>query len=163
MFKLCIGIIALLIVGVLSFTASRLSALQDNPQPTTAEQVADGFWKTWEGVRPSEAVQKAWPEQREWDAIGRAADDFQSNAIGGKCLGHSEVARKALGPNVQYISYYAIYQPTPLRVEMLCYKAADQWNIIALHVDANPQHWLTQANQQQFGSGTDGNANAGQQ
>ncbi|HXE55958.1 MAG TPA: hypothetical protein VN541_23230 [Tepidisphaeraceae bacterium] len=162
MLKLCLGIVAGLVVIVLGFTASRSMALQDNPQPSNYQDVVDNFWKTWENSRPSEAIQRAWPDQRDWDAIGRAADEFQSNATGQKCLGHAEITHKALSPTMQYLCFYAQYAPTPLRVEMLCYKATDQWQIIALHVDAAPARWLAEANYQQFGSGSDATAGQGQ-
>ena len=59
MLKLCLGIVAGLVVIVLGFTASRSMALQDNPQPSNYQDVVDNFWKTWENSRPSEAIQRA--------------------------------------------------------------------------------------------------------
>lgn len=107
------------------------------------------FWGRWEGVKPSEAIRRAGPTvdyQRQWDELGQHADDFQAHS-GGRCLGHSEIARKSLGDNMQYMAFYAIYDPTPLRVQLLMYRAKDTWTVLSLRVDGEPGRWLEEAAQ----------------
>src|SRR5205807_3477199 len=85
------------------------------------------------------------PERRkEWEPIGRAADDFQVRS-GGKCIGHSLIAHKALGDRVEFVSYYAIYERSPMRVRLLFYKYQDKWTPIGLRIDSTPGRWLEEA------------------
>ena len=83
--------------------ADRTRAADGDSKPVAGmEQSAAEFWGRWEGVKPSEAIRRAAtvPDyQRVWDEIGQRADEFQSRS-GGRCLGHSEIARKSLGENM---------------------------------------------------------------
>src|SRR5579864_291238 len=125
-----------LLAVVFSVTGSR--AVQNSRQEAkAADQAIEDFWKRWEGGSPSTAIRNAWPAQREWDAVGRDADEFQ-NRSGGKCLGHSPVIRRSLGANVEFACFYALYDPTPMRVQMLYYRSSDKWNLIGLRIDTNP-------------------------
>jgi hypothetical protein len=158
--KLYVGIVALVVVAAVGLTARWGRAVQEGPKAEGYQGVADHFWAQWEGTRPSEAVHGLSPDLGTWDQIGRTADDFQAQ-FGGKCLGHTEIAQKSLGPSLHYICYLAHYNPSPLRVEMLCYRATDTWTVIGFRVDANPARWLAQASETQLGTSTD--AAAGQQ
>jgi hypothetical protein len=160
--KLYAGIVVVAVVAV-AMTAKWSRALQDAPKADGYQPVVDHFWAQWEGTRPSEAVHTLSPDQGVWDQIGRAADDFQTNA-GGKCLGHSEISQRSLGPNLHYLCYLAHYQPSPLRIEILCYKATDTWTVVGFRVDATPARWLAEASEMQLGSATaeGANNNAGQ-
>ena len=114
------------------------------------QQTIDQFWANWEGGKPSDALRRApvmQDDQRMWDELGRRADDFQSRSNGGRPNGHSEVARKSLGDNMQYVVYLSLYDPTPLRVHLLLYRAKDTWSIIALRIDGDPSRWLDEAAQ----------------
>ena len=114
------------------------------------DPMLDEFWGRWEGVKPSEAIIRAAPTpelQRAWDDIARRADDYQSRA-GGRCLGHSEITQKSLGENVEYVSYFAHYDPTPLRVQILCYRSKDTWRLINLRIDDEPSRWMEEVSGQ---------------
>jgi hypothetical protein len=114
------------------------------------QQTIDQFWANWEGGKPSDALKRApvmQDDQRMWDELGRRADDFQSHSNGGRPSGHSEVVRKSLGDNMQYVVYPSLYDPTPLRVHLLLYRAKDTWSIIALRIDGDPSRWLDEAAQ----------------
>lgn len=120
------------------------------------EPAADEFWKRWETTRPSDAIRQAAPTaeyQRAWDRMAQAADDFQSRT-GGKCLGHSEIVRRPLGERMAYVSFLALYDPVPLRVQMLYYRAQDKWTPISVRIDAAPSRWLQEANPLQAGGST---------
>jgi hypothetical protein len=132
--------------------------------PQALEQTIGEFWNRWEGIKPSEALRRSAPtpdDQRAWEDLGRHADDYQSRT-GGRCLGHSELARKSLGDNMQYIVFFALYEPTPLRVHLLLYKAKDNWTIIALKIDGEPYRWLEEAAQSQLPTPPAGSSNAPQ-
>jgi hypothetical protein len=131
----------------------RTRAADGDPKPTPGvDQTAAEFWGRWEGVKPSEAIRRAatTPDhQRDWDETGQRADDFQSRS-GGRCLGHSEIARKSLGDNMHYVAFLALYDPMPVRVQLLFYRAKDTWTIIDLRLDAEPHRWLEEAQQSQM-------------
>jgi hypothetical protein len=151
----------MLLVGCLAvmMTARWSHAVQQAPHDATGggyQALADRFWTQWEGARPSEAVHALSPDLAAWDNLGHAADDFQAST-GGKCLGHSEVARKSMGSNMEYICFLAHYKPAPLRIEMLCYKADDIWTVIAFKIDNSPQRWMTEASAMQLGAPADNN------
>ena len=142
-----------LLAIIFCVTGSR--AVQSPQQAAAgADSAIEDFWKRWEGGSPSIAIRNAWPAQRQWDAVGREADEFQ-NRTGGKCLGHSPVARRSLGPNVEFACFFALYDPTPMRVEMLYYRATDKWNLISLRIDGNPARWLREASVLQLGDAPD--------
>lgn len=127
------------------------------------EPAADEFWKRWETSRPSDAIRQAAPTadyQRAWDRMAQAADDFQSRT-GGKCLGHAEIVRRPLGERMAYVSFLALYDPVPLRVQMLYYRAQDKWAPISLRIDAAPSRWLQEANPLQAGGSTVSQAQGG--
>jgi hypothetical protein len=152
-----------LVVSVTIVLTARWSQAVPQAAPRDAagsgyQALADRFWTQWEAARPSEAVHSLSPDQGAWDNLGHLADDFQA-ATGGKCLGHSEVARKSMGSNMQYICFLAHYKPTPLRVEMLCYKADDIWTVIAFKINDSPQRWISEAGAVQLGAPADNNAN----
>ena len=155
--KLYAGFVVLAIVSV-TLIARWSRATQDAPKGEGPQAVTDHFWAQWEGTRPSEAVHALSPDQGYWDQVGQAADDFQTKA-GGKCLGHSEIARKQLGGHLEYICYLAHYNPSPLRIEMLCYRATDTWNVIGFRVDPNPARWLAEASETQLGNVSEQNNN----
>jgi hypothetical protein len=114
------------------------------------DQAAAEFWSHWEGAKPSDAIRRAAvtpDDQRLWDDLGRRADDFQSRSTGGRANGHSEIVRKSMGENMQYIVFLALYDPTPLRVHLLFYRAKDTWTVIALRIDGDPSRWLDEAAQ----------------
>jgi hypothetical protein len=146
----------LLVVAVAVLLTGRRSAAVDgdgrdgrNALPGL-EQAAGEFWGRWEGSKPSDAIRRAaitQDDQRSWDDLGRLADDFQGRSAGGRCLGHSEIARKSMGDNLQYLSYLALYDPTPIRVHLLYYRSKDTWNLIGLRIDGDPQRWLAEAAQ----------------
>jgi hypothetical protein len=107
----------------------------------------EDFWRLWESDRPSAAIRHAatTPEfQAAWQNLGQGADTFQDHA-GGRSLGHSEIHRRAIGDNMAYVSFLALYDPTPLRVQMLYYRAKDKWTAISLRIDSNPARWLAEA------------------
>jgi len=146
-------IMAIVIVGVVGAGLSMQwvrSARAARPLAPPAYQAElEEFWRRWEGDKPSEAIRHAaaTPDiQRAWEVAGRAADDFQNRA-GGKCLGHSEIIRKPLGERMEYIAFYALYEPTPIRVQMLYYCSKDRWTAISLRVDSGPGRWLDEASQ----------------
>jgi len=151
-------VMGLVVCVAITVTARRSSAIPQAAQPAPAayQALADRFWTQWEGARPSEAVHALSPDQGAWDSLGHAADDFQATT-GGKCLGHSEVSRKSMGSNMEYICYLAHYKPTPLRVEMLCYKADDIWTVIAFKIDNSPQRWMNEVGALQLGSAAEAN------
>lgn len=114
------------------------------------EQAATEFWSHWEGGKPSDALRRSpvmQDDQRMWDELGRRADDFQSHSTGGRPAGHSLITQRSLGDNLQYVVYLALYDPTPLRVHLLLYRARDTWTIIALRIDGDPSRWLDEAAQ----------------
>lgn len=159
--KLFAGVVVLVMLLVVGLTTRWSRALQDAPKPpTNLQTLTERFWTQWQTSRPSEAVHMLSPDQGTWDQAGRAADDFQANA-GGKCLGHSEITRRAMGPNLEYVCYLAHYNPLPVRVEMLCYKASDTWTVIGFRVDGNTTRWMNEAASFQLGSSAEA-PNAGQ-
>lgn len=163
MLKYLAGTLLAVVIAV-TLTSRWSHAVQQAPREaagTGYQALADRFWTQWEGARPSEAIRSLSPDLGTWDNVGHAADDFQA-ATGGKCLGHSEVARKSMGSNMEYICYLAHYKPAPLRVELLCYKADDIWSVISLKVDNSPQRWMAEVSATQLGAVADNpNANNG--
>lgn len=115
--------------------------------PASSDAAVTDFWKRWETVRPSEAIRQAAASpdyQRLWERLGQAADDFQGRS--GRCLGHSQIARRTLGDRMEYVSFFALYDPTPMRVQMLFYRASDKWSAVSVRIDASPYRWLQEAN-----------------
>jgi hypothetical protein len=154
--------IALVLVVSLGLTVKWTRALQDAPKVATPPQMlTDRFWTQWEGARPSEAVHALSPETGAWDQVGRAADDFQSNS-GGKCLGHSEIAHKSMGPNLEYHCFLAHYNPLPVRVEILLYRSTGPWTVIGFRMDNNTTRWMNEASSTLLGNATEGTGNAAQ-
>ena len=148
-----VAVLMTAVVLGLGLTAIKLRTVSAAPQQPQLgfEPDLDEFWRRWEGDKPSEAIRRAavTPEvQRLWEPIGRVADDFQNRA-GGKCLGHSEIVRKPLGDRMEYLAFYALYEPTPIRVQMLYYASKDKWTAVSLRVDAVPARWLEEASQPQ--------------
>ena len=144
---------ALVVAAVLTAALIGTRSRAADPEPHAAlpglDQTVAEFWGRWEGVKPSEAIRRANPNvdfQRMWDELGQHADDFQSRS-GGRCLGHSELAHKSLGENMQYFAFFALYDPTPLRVQLLLYRSKDAWTVISLHIDGEPNRWLEEAQQ----------------
>ena len=161
--KICIAI-AMVLVVCLGLTIRSTRATQDAPKgPGSPQALADQFWTHWEGSRPSEAIHALSPDKGFWDQAGRDADDFQTNS-GGKCLGHSEIAHKSMGPNLEYVCFLAHYNPLPIRVEMLLYRSNGPWTAIGFRIDANPSRWMNEASSTLLGNSQDtgGNANQGQ-
>lgn len=118
--------------------------------PAASAEISQ-FWDRWESQRPSEAIRLATTNtdlQRAWEQIGRTADEYQART-GGKCLGHSQITRKPLGDRMQYISFFALYDPSPMRVQMLYYRPRDAWTLLSIRVDFNPARWLEEQNQPQ--------------
>lgn len=137
-----VGLSGILVAGNLARSAG---ADRRDDLPYASE--LDAFWQTWEAGRPSEAIRRAAPSaemQSAWSQIGRAADDFHERS-GSKCLGHSQLERKRLGDAMEYVSLLAHYDPTPLRVQMLFYKARDKWSLIGIRVDSSTQRWINEA------------------
>jgi len=153
MTKWVAALMAVVVLGV-GLTAIKMRTVAAAPppqQPLGFEPDLDEFWRRWEGDKPSSAIRHAalTPElERAWEPIGRAADDFQNRA-GGKCLGHSEITRKPLGDRMEYLAFYALYEPTPIRVQILYYASKDKWTAISLRVDSIPSRWLEEASQPQ--------------
>jgi hypothetical protein len=144
--------IGLVVVVSLGVSVKWTRALQDAPKGAGSPQVlTDRFWTQWEGARPSEAVHALSPETGAWDQVGRAADDFQTNS-GGKCLGHSEIAHKPMGANLEYVCYLAHYNPVPVRVEMLLYRSTGPWTVIGFRMDNNTTRWMNEASSMQLGN-----------
>jgi len=143
---------AILIVGVLvGMLVSRMPVAraqnQEPAAPSGFEPELDRFWKLWETEQPSEALRRFAPNvPGDWERVYRAADDMHSR-LGGRCLGHSEIERKALGDRLVYLSFFAVYRLKPVRVELLYYKPHDKWTGIACHVDDNPNMWLQEVAQ----------------
>ena len=149
--KVYAGIVLVVLVGS-GLTVRWSRAVQESPRESPSLQGAiDRFWTQWEGSRPSEAVHALSPDQGTWDQAGRGADDFQANA-GGKCLGHSEIARKSMGTNMEYVCFLAHYNPLPVRVEMLYYHATGPWTVIGFRVDGNTTRWMNEASSTQLGN-----------
>jgi hypothetical protein len=141
--------LAILVGAVFMGDRSRAADDDQRPTPPQLQAALNEFWGRWEGVKPSEAIRRAGPTAeypRIWDDLGLRADDFQSRS-GGRCLGHSEISRKPLGENMLYLTFFALYDPTPLRVQLLMYRAKDNWTVIGLHVDGEPARWLEEAAQ----------------
>lgn len=116
--------------------------------PAGLDAEVGDFWQRWEGDKPSEAIRRAAPNadgQQAWAGIGQAADEFQFRA-GGRCLGHSEVTRKAMGDRMEYVSYLALYEPSPMRVQLLYYRAKDKWSAVGLRIDSNTTRWMEEVN-----------------
>ena len=164
MLKYLAGVVVAVLVAIVLTSHWSQAVPQAARDPNAAsgyQALADRFWTQWEGARPSEAVHSLSTDLGAWDQLGHAADDFQA-ATGGKCLGHSEVARKSLGSNMQYLCYLAHYKPAPLRIEMLLYKADDIWTVISFKIDNSPQRWMAEVSATQLGAATvDNNANPG--
>ena len=150
--KVLLALLAAVVIGT-ALTAKKPRAVAASPQPPAGYDAdVEEFWRRWEGDKPSEAVRHAaaTPDvQRIWESIGHVADEFQNRA-GGKCLGHSEIARRALGDRMEYIAFYALYDPTPIRVQMLYYCPKDRWEAVSLRVDSVPARWLEEASQAQI-------------
>ena len=151
MVKRVAAILVVVAVAVL-LTGNRSAAVDGDGRVALPglEQASNEFWARWEGAKPSDAIRRAaitQDDQRAWDDLGRMADDFQSRSTGGRCIGHSEFARRSMGDNMQYLSFLALYEPTPLRVHLLYYRAKDTWNLIGLRIDGDPQRWLAEAAQ----------------
>jgi len=145
--------VVLLVVAMAVLLTGRRSAAVDGDGRTALpglEQAAGEFWGRWEGSKPSDAIRRAaitQDDQRSWEDLGRLADDFQGRSVGGRCVGHSEIAHRAMGDNLQYLSFLALSEPTPLRVHLLYYRSKDTWNLIGLRIDGDPQRWLAEAAQ----------------
>ena len=124
------------------------AAIETDQHPgATCATAAAAFWQAWESSRPSEAIRRAAPSaelQAAWSGVGRAADEFHDRA-GAQCLGHARIESKSLGDSMTYVSFLALYEPKPLRVQMLYYKAKDKWALIAIRVNSSPQRWLIEA------------------
>lgn len=151
MIKRVAAVLVVVAVAVL-LTGNRSAAVDNEGRASLPglDQAAGEFWGRWEGSKPSDAIRRAaitQDDQRAWEDLGRSADDFQGRSAAGRCLGHSEFARRSMGDNLQYLSYLALYEPTPLRVHLLYYRAKDTWNLIGLRIDAEPQRWLAEAAQ----------------
>ena len=148
--KIILAVVVVIVsITSLSVHRSRSAQAARAPAPAPYDSELEEFWRRWEGDKPSEAIRHAAPTpdiQRAWDAAGRAADDFQ-NRVGGKCLGHSQIVRKPLGERMEYVAFYALYEPTPVRVQMLFYNSKDRWTAINLRVDSTPGRWLEEASQ----------------
>jgi len=145
-------VVALIVALVAANHLSRAADPDAKPIPPALDQAAGEFWSRWEGVKPSDAIRRAAPtpdDERAWEEIGQRADDFQAHS-GGRCLGHGELARKSLGDNMEYVSYFALYDPTPMRVHLLFYRAKDVWRVISIHVDFEPIRWLEEAAESQL-------------
>ena len=154
--------IALVLVVTMGLTVKWTRAVQDAPKGANSPQaLTDRFWTQWEGARPSEAVHALAPDTGAWDQVGRAADDFQTNS-GGKCLGHSEIAHKSMGPNLQYVCFLAHYNPLPVRVELLLYRSTGPWTVIGFRMDGNTTRWMNEASSTLLGNAGDTTANAPQ-
>jgi hypothetical protein len=154
--------IAVVLVVSLGLTIRWTRATQDAPKgPSSPQALTDQFWTHWEGARPSEAVHALAPDTGAWDQVGRAADDFQTNS-GGKCLGHSEIAHKSMGPNLEYICFLAHYNPLPVRVEMLLYRSNGPWTTIGFRIDNNTTRWMNEASSTLLGNSQDSGGNANQ-
>jgi len=149
------AIVIALIVGVAAANNLSPAAETDGrPIPAGLDQAAGEFWSRWEGVKPSDAIRRAAPtpdDERSWEEIGQRADDFQVRS-GGRCLGHGELSRKSLGDNMEYVAYFALYDPTPIRVHLLFYRAKDVWRVISIQVDSEPIRWLEEAAESQLPS-----------
>jgi hypothetical protein len=151
-----IATIAMVIAMAVLLTGKRTAAVDGDGRADGRaalpglEQAATEFWSHWEGAKPSDAIRRAAvtpDDQRLWDELGRRADDFQSRSTGGRSAGHSEIIRKSMGDNMQYVVFLALYDPTPLRVHLLFYRPKDTWTIIALRIDGDPSRWLDEAAQ----------------
>lgn len=147
------AMVVALICGLAASTRQSLGADSDaKPFPPGIEQAAGEFWSRWEGVKPSDAIRRAATtpdDERSWEEIGQRSDDFQARC-GGRCLGHVELSHKSLGDNMEYVSYFALYDPTPMRVHLLFYRARDVWRVISIRVDSEPSRWLEEAAESQF-------------
>src|SRR5581483_11649094 len=147
--KYCIVLLAVALVGSI-FIVGRAPAQTraGGALPTGLDGEVGDFWQRWEGDEPSEANRGAAPNadgQQAWAGIGQAADEFQFRA-GGRCLGHSEVIRKIMGDRMAYVSYLALYEPAPMRVQLLFYKAKDKWSAVGLRIDSNTTRWMEEVN-----------------
>ncbi|HEY8747833.1 MAG TPA: hypothetical protein VIM11_07655 [Tepidisphaeraceae bacterium] len=150
----------LVVIVLLGSTVKWSHAVQDAPKtPNTAQQLVDRFWTQWEGARPSEAVHALSPDNGAWDQAGHAADDFQTNS-GGKCLGHSEITHRNMGPNLEYICFLAHYNPLPVRVEMMLYRSTGPWTVIGFRIDGNTTKWMNEASSSLLGNPGDANNGA---
>jgi hypothetical protein len=146
------AIFAVVVLCVLAVGDRTRAADGETKASTAMDRAAVEFWARWEGMKPSEAIRRAAPtpdHQREWEEMGQRADDFQGRS-GGRCLGHSEIVRKSLGDNMQYVAFFALYDPTPIRVQLLFYRAKDAWTIIGIRLDMEPNRWLEEAQQSQM-------------
>lgn len=142
---LAAGVIAAVLM---SGRAPAQARTQIPPLPAGLEGELNAFWQKWEGDKPSEAIRRAAPTpdgQQAWQGLGQAADEFQFRA-GGRCLGHSEITRKAMGDRLEYVSYLALYDPVPMRVQLLFYRSKDKWTAIGLRVDSSTTRWMQEAN-----------------
>ncbi|HSU68185.1 MAG TPA: hypothetical protein VLJ39_15005 [Tepidisphaeraceae bacterium] len=145
--RYAVVVVAALFAGLLIGDRSRAADPDGRPSLPGLDQTVAEFWGRWEGVKPSEAIRRANPNadfQRTFDDLGARADDFQVRS-GGRCLGHSEYAHKSLGESMQYFAFFALYDPTPVRVQLLLYRAKDTWTIISIRMDAEPSRWLDEA------------------
>ena len=141
---LAAGLIALAVIG----GRARAQTRAGGALPAGLDTEINEFWQKWEGDKPSEAIRRAAPNpdgQAAWASIGQAADEFQFRA-GGRCQGHSEISRKAMGDRMEYVSFLALYEPSPMRVQVLYYKAKDKWSAVGLHIDSNTTRWMEEVN-----------------
>jgi hypothetical protein len=143
------AILAVLIVSAVVLTRTHHARAEAALPPPGYAAELEEFWRRWETQKPSDAVRHAAPTadiQRLWESLGHAADDFQDRSSG-RCLGHSPIMRKPLGDHMEYVSFYALYDPLPIRVQMLFYHGKDKWSAISLHMDGNPIRWLSEVSQ----------------
>jgi len=114
----------------------------DEQPPVSLEARIDQFWKLWETEQPSEALRRLSPTaQTPWANLYQVVDEYQSR-LGGRCLGHVQIERKKITDRIVYVSFFEYYDVQPVKVELLYYKARDQWQGIACHVDTNTTQWL---------------------
>lgn len=147
--KYCIVLLIAAVIA-LAFVTGRAPAQTraGGALPGGLDTEVGDFWQRWEGDKPSEAIRRAAPNadgQQAWAGIGQAADEFQFRA-GGRCLGHSEVIRKSMGDRMEYVSYLALYEPAPMRVQLLYYKSKDKWSAVGLRIDSNTTRWMEEVN-----------------
>lgn len=143
------GLIVIALLAGAFFVGDHSKAADGERQAQGAEQAVNDFWGRWENAKPSEAIRRSGPTAdypRIWDELAEKSDDFQNRA-GGRCLGHSEIVHKQMGENVAYFAFYALYEPTPLRVQMLLYRAKENWSVIDLKIDSEPMRWLDEMEQ----------------
>jgi hypothetical protein len=51
---------------------------------------------------------------------------------------------------MEYVAYFALYDPTPIRIHLLFYRSKDSWRIISIRLDSEPGRWLEEAAESQL-------------